>query len=230
VIRAYDCDVLLLSGRPSRLPALRELVISHRPVTPDRIIPLHHYRVGNWYPFRDSRLRISDPKTTAVVGAMIGAVASGRLLGFGLLTDQYSPISTARYIGKIDTEQQIKDQDVYYADVDLENPEEGLPPTKVPFANKVVIGFRQLPLERWPATQMYVLDYRDDKAAQRYRTGDPLQVSFSIISKRDESTETLKIKEILTSEGDDVGKTQLALRLQTLQDQSGYWFDTGVIR
>ena len=88
-------------------------------MTPDRIIPLHHYRVGDWYPFRDSRLRINDPKTTAVVGTMIGAVASGRLLGFGLLTDQYRPDSTARYIGKIDTEQQIKDQDIYYADVDL---------------------------------------------------------------------------------------------------------------
>jgi len=229
-IRAYDCDVLLLSGRPSRLPALRELVISHRPMTPDRIIPLHHYRVGDWYPFRDSRLRINDPKTTAVVGTMIGAVASGRLLGFGLLTDQYRPDSTARYIGKIDTEQQIKDQDIYYADVDLEDPEEGLPRTTVPFANKVVIGFRQLPLERWPATQMYVLDYRNDKAAQKYRTGDPLQVSFSIVSKRDESTETLKIDQIVTSDGDDVGKAQLALRLQTLQDQNGYWFDTGVIR
>ena len=77
---------------------------------------------------------------------------------------------------------------------------------------------------------MYVLDYRNDKAAQKYRTGDPLQVSFSIVSKRDESTETLKIDQIVTSDGDDVGKAQLALRLQTLQDQNGYWFDTGVIR
>ena len=229
-IRAYDCDVLLLSGRPSRLPAVRELVLSYRPVTPDRVIPLHHYRVGDWYPFRDARLRINDPKTTAVVGAMIGAVAGGRLTGFGLLMSGYRPVSTARYIGKIDAEQQIKNQDVYFSDVDLEDVEEGLPDTTAPFANKVVIGFRQLPLERWPASQMYVLDYRDDRTAQRLRSGDPLQVKFSIVSKRDESTETLRIGEVETADGDSVPKSQLSLTLQTLPDQNGYWLDTGAIR
>ena len=230
VIRSYDCDVLLLSGRPSRLPAIRELVMSHRPVTPDRIIPLHHYRVGDWYPFRDNNLRIDDPKTTAVVGAMIGAVASGRLAGFGLLINEYRHVSTARFIGKIDAEQQIKNQDVYFADVDLEDVEQGLPDTTAPFANKIVIGFRQLLIERWPASQLYVLDYRDDRTAQRLRAGDPLRVKFSIVSKRDESTETLRIDEIVTEGGDSVANAQLILRLQTLQDQNGYWFDTGVIR
>ncbi|MDX5298050.1 MAG: virulence factor SrfB, partial [Gammaproteobacteria bacterium] len=33
VIRQYDCDLLLLTGRPSRLPALRELVCANLPVT-----------------------------------------------------------------------------------------------------------------------------------------------------------------------------------------------------
>ena len=83
IVHAYDCDVLLLSGRPSRLPGIRSLVMELLPLPPERVISLHEYRVGAWYPFRDARLRVEDPKTTVAVGAMIaalGAVAAARLL------------------------------------------------------------------------------------------------------------------------------------------------------
>ena len=45
------------------------------PLPPERVISLHEYRVGAWYPFRDARLRVEDPKTTVAVGAMIAALA-----------------------------------------------------------------------------------------------------------------------------------------------------------
>ena len=81
IVHAYDCDVLLLSGRPSRLPGIRALVMELLPLPPERVISLHDYRVGAWYPFRDARLRVEDPKTTVAVGAMIAALAQSQRAG-----------------------------------------------------------------------------------------------------------------------------------------------------
>ena len=67
----YRTDLLLLSGRPSRLPAVRDCLREAAILPPHRIVPLHLYRVGQWYPFRDYQATIADPKTTACVGAML---------------------------------------------------------------------------------------------------------------------------------------------------------------
>ena len=87
IVHAYDCDVLLLSGRPSRLPGIRSLVMELLPLPPERVISLHEYRVGAWYPFRDARLRVEDPKTTVAVGAMIAALAQSQLPDFSFRSD-----------------------------------------------------------------------------------------------------------------------------------------------
>ena len=57
------CDWLLLSGRPSRLRAVADMVLAKMPVPPHRIVGMHRYAVGGWYPFRDSAGRVEDPKT-----------------------------------------------------------------------------------------------------------------------------------------------------------------------
>src|SRR5205085_5938377 len=71
VVWRYRSDVLILSGRSSRLPAVRAILQEACPLPPHRIISLHQFRVGQWYPFRDYRATVGDPKTTAAVGAMI---------------------------------------------------------------------------------------------------------------------------------------------------------------
>src|SRR3546814_13749317 len=63
----YRCDLMLLSGRPSRLPAVAAILRETACLSPTRIVPLHSFRVGRWYPFRDARATISAPKTTAAV-------------------------------------------------------------------------------------------------------------------------------------------------------------------
>jgi hypothetical protein len=37
----YDCDYLLISGRPCRLPAVRAAILAKLPAPPDRIVSLH---------------------------------------------------------------------------------------------------------------------------------------------------------------------------------------------
>jgi hypothetical protein len=228
-VNAYDCDVLLLSGRPSCLPAVRESVVEVLPLPPDRIIPLYRYRVGDWYPFRDKDHRINDPKTTAAVGAMIGAIARGRLPDFSFRSDLLRARSTARIIGRIDKENRIRETDVYYTGLELDDTEAALPEAAIPFLNAMNVGFRQLPIERWPATRMYVLDFADDESATRLRNKTPLSVKL----KRDRDPrdiESLVIDEVEDKEGQAVPKSRLSFKLQTLDNADGYWFDTGVLK
>ena len=78
----FRCDLMLLSGRPSRLPAVAAILRESACLPPTRIVPLHSFRVGPWYPFRDARATIADPKTTAAVGAMICLLSEGHLSNF----------------------------------------------------------------------------------------------------------------------------------------------------
>jgi len=51
VIDHLGCDVVLLTGRPSRLPAVRAIVEEMMVVPPHRLISMHAYKTGRWYPF-----------------------------------------------------------------------------------------------------------------------------------------------------------------------------------
>ena len=121
IVHAYDCDILLLSGRPSRLPGIRSLLMELLPLPPERVISLHEYRVGAWYPFRDARLRVEDPKTTVAVGAMIAALAQSQLPDFSFRSDLLRSKSIAKFIGKLDGGGRLQREDLVYRDVDLDN-------------------------------------------------------------------------------------------------------------
>src|SRR3546814_11679602 len=92
----YRCDLMLLSGRPSRLPAVAAILRETACLSPTRIVPLHSFRVGRWYTFRDARATISDPKTTAAVGALICLLAEGPLTNFQFPSPLLNPAPTAR--------------------------------------------------------------------------------------------------------------------------------------
>jgi hypothetical protein len=77
VIRSFDCDFMLLSGWATRLGDLMGLLLDHLPLRPDRIVPIHRHRVGDWYPFRGPSGRIDDPKPVVVMGAMLTGLGVG---------------------------------------------------------------------------------------------------------------------------------------------------------
>ena len=92
----FDPDVVLLAGRPSRLPATVDLVVDRLAVAPDRVLPLHQHRVGAWYPFKTrDNTRISDPKTATVVGGMLCALAQRQIVNLSIDTDRLTLRSTA---------------------------------------------------------------------------------------------------------------------------------------
>jgi hypothetical protein len=230
VVRALDCDVLLLSGRPSRLPVVHDFILSRLPVRPGRLVPMHQYRVGSWYPFRDLFGRIEDPKTTVAVGAMLAGVAESQIEGFSMLTSRLAIRSTVRYIGEMELENQIKNASLLFSDVDLDSKKKQDAGARVRFYSPVSIGFRQLPLERWPATPLYFLDFKDAESAQRMQR--PLT---AVLERSDPEAEDEAAKEdfIVTSVEDAEGATlrssDVVLRLQTMKSAEGYWLDTGAL-
>ena len=71
VIAQFNCDVLILGGKPSSLPVIREILLRYMPVKPSGIVCLKGFSVGSWYPFSQRGGGIADPKTTCVMGATV---------------------------------------------------------------------------------------------------------------------------------------------------------------
>ncbi|MDR3519061.1 MAG: virulence factor SrfB [Azospirillaceae bacterium] len=230
VVWTYDCDALLLSGRPSRLRVITDIVLSKSPVPPHRVISMNRYRVGDKYPFRDAGNRIDDPKTTVVVGAALSVLAEGRLRNFTLRTRALTLRSTARVIGRADNNGQIRKVNELLGNLDLDGPPAPDVVFTMPFETTTQIAFRQLPLERWPATPLYVMEFANPENAQRFEL--PLKVTVRRKEADSENEdpalrETFQVEEVEDASGDRQPERVVRLRLQTIDDQDGYWRDTG---
>src|SRR5580693_1699341 len=233
IVHAYDCDVLLLSGRPSRLPGIRALVMELLPLPPERVISLHEYRVGAWYPFRDARLRVEDPKTTVAVGAMIAALAQSQLPDFSFRSDLLRSRSIAKFIGKLDGGGRLQREDLVYRDVDLDNREYELPEAAFEFRGPMWLGARQLDLVRWPAARLYALEFARPEFAERHARETPFKIALARVKPKDKDSgdvERFRLRQVTNRDGRAVALDRLTLRLQTLPRREGYWLDTGMLK
>ncbi len=237
IVHLYDCDVLLVSGRPSRLPGVQALLRALLPLPPDRIVPLHNYRTGGWYPFSREE-RIDDPKTTAAVGAMLCVLGQGRIPNFFFRANELRIYSTVRHIGLMDQHLTIRDADVYYRDVDLDSETYTLPDTPFEMRGRMVLGFRQLTAERWGASPLYVIDFAPDRDRHREDLyggkGDGLPVlQVALCERTVNRAKRIDIQSVARSDGTPVGKSALRIRLNTLNTvglgETSYWLDTGSI-
>ncbi|MBV6486918.1 MAG: hypothetical protein GHHEDOFH_00855 [Pseudorhodoplanes sp.] len=232
VIHRFDCDVLLISGRPSRLPIIRDLALRFLPTPPHRIIFMHEYRVGSWYPFAGRLGTIEDPKTTVAVGALLCALAEDLdITDFSLNTGGFSTTeSTANFIGRIFRDGTIKKDDLIFVREDGRFQAQSQTLT---VDSPLFIGFRQLPLERWPGTPLFFLDIADARTGVSYAKSMPWKVTFrhdeADDTDRKSSTESFKIDLITDRNEEQVPRGRLSLRLQTLRNVDGYWLDTGMI-
>ncbi len=240
LIDSLDVDVLLLSGRPTRLAPLRDLVREAMALRPDRIVPMHQYKIGAWYPYRDRvSSRIGDPKSTAAVGAMLCLLASGRIVNFTLDAEAIAMADCALYVGEMERHGRIDAQRVLFSPPSPGQPDQGQE-AEVLLRSPIHIGFRQLPIARWPASPLYRLDFANENA-QRLRT--PLNVMLSRRESEGDAedeaarlrAEALKeaflVEEVTDADGDRVSKNDVKLTLHTLGvDEQAYWLDSGVFR
>ncbi len=235
-IWAYNCDVLLISGRSSRLRRIDDMITAAMPVPVHRIIGMYHYRVGAYYSFRDAQNRISDPKTTVVVGASLCLQAEGKLQNFVLRTRDLYMYSTVRFIGRLEKNGQLRNKNVWLSDIDLsdEQSSEEIGFKINDFENTTKIGFRQLGIERWPASPLYVLEFNNFNALNKIALPLSVTIMRQNINKEKEEVnndysdrEQFKITEIKDHNGEQYPTRLLMLRLQTMLNSEGYWRDTG---
>ena len=240
VIDHLGTDIVLLTGRPSRLPAVRSIIEEMLVVPPHRLISMHRYKTGRWYPFRDPvTQRIGDPKSTVAVGGMLISLAESRIPNFKVTTEAFQMRSTARFIGEMDRNGQILDDRVLFADIDLDRKAAaGERTATLSMFSPVHIGTRQLGLERWTTSPLYRLDFANAAARQR---PSPIKVTLEKDEGDDEERQTsearlrfetlreaFRISEVYDGDGDQMKNTDVVLRLQTLGFDDDYWIDTGV--
>jgi hypothetical protein len=234
VMHRFQVDVLLVTGRPSRLPVIRDLLLRFMPVPPDRTVFMHEYVVGNWYPFSNGTGTIGDPKTTVVVGALLCTLADARRIpDFSLAASGLNAHSIANYIGRLFRDGVIRSEDVLF-----EHKRDGIELKSKPLFvnNPLSIGFRQLPMENWPSTPLFFLDLPEGAPVDIGRTM-PWKVSFQreAFDEKEQpakaalAVEAMSIDTIEDKDKEDRSPRQLVLRLQTLKDGAGYWLDTGIV-
>lgn len=247
IMYAYACDVILLSGRPSSLPAIRDLFLKYYPVSPDRLIVLNNYYVGDWYPFGENTGYIKNPKTIVAMGALIGHYASELAnldkfcIDLSLLKENLK--STVNYI-----EASRDGQAIEYV-ITPEKSHGDLVISTVPTTLQV----RQLGIDSYPSRDLYAIDFNRSKMADRIRRKNaqsnnaPLLSDFKVMKMVEDEIEALKkrmpfkitlerdpddiedlsISAIVDKNDDGVIDTNLEIHIQSLGVNDQYWLDSG---
>ncbi len=248
-IHALDCDIVLVTGRPSRLPTVADMLVELMPVTPDRLVPMHRYRVGTWYPFRaKDNLGIDDPKSTVVVGAMLCILAEGQIENFSLDTRRLLLKSTARYVGEMELTGQILDDKLIFQDLDLDKKATQAPASAAdaavradahrlsPAAARALDGepalqpeVRQSAARVEPAEAVH-RDPRARRVRRRPRLTSPSAPGESARQdRRGRSRRSSRSSRWSTPRAARCARSDVVLRLQTLGSDDAYWLDTGIL-
>jgi hypothetical protein len=244
---AYGCDYVLLAGKPTSLERIEELCLKFFPVRPDRVITLNKYRVGRWYPFADDGGYFKDPKTIVSVGALIAFMGgrNNQLSGFKINQEflKTKIVSTAEYFG------------IYHSSTrNIESlfltPEENRSELVVN-SLPAMFGFKQLNADKYPGRPAYVLDFNTKKISDQIKRKDPAldangiadqmllyknqlrnRMPFHVKISREyrDNKEKLSVDAITDRERNDVSTALVGLKVQTLQQDTGYWLDTGAFQ
>jgi hypothetical protein len=176
---------------------------------------------------------------------MLCVLAEGRLPNFSLLSQKFDLKSTMRYFGRLDGNNLIQPEDVYFADIDLDDPDYQLPNRAIVISGPMRLGFRQLSTPFWTAAPLYSLSYREDARAELHNL--TLLVTLELDrsggnrrakAARDQGLERFRIARVAVreadgSEGRSIGKDRLLLRFKTLNsnvlEANDYWLDTGSV-
>ncbi len=243
---AYECDVVILSGRPTSLAPIRNVFLKYWGGQPDRLVVLNKHRVGRWYPFADEFGYLTNSKSVVPVGAMIGYLASaaGGMNGFSLdLT------ALAQGVGPT-TDYFVKKDSLAQQNPCIITPQRQQ--GEVTFNSfPSYIGTKQYDLSLYPVRPFYVIDLNYERISEKLRhkyADEPLtdsrlqqllndycdrvltHVPLTVTLERpdyQENKEQLSIASVTGCDGTECQPTDFALTVQSLNDADCYWLDSG---
>jgi len=248
----YNCDIVLLSGRPTSLKPLSDLFLKYYAISPNRLKSMNDYRVGRWYPedkrfpYIDGNGKFLDPKSIITTGAMIGQIAeNGGLNGFSLDLSELKKklLPTTFYFGELN-----KDSFTYLNTIISPNNNNAtVELASLPFR----IGVRQLDIPAYPSRPFYILDFNNYKIEDRVRgrfteddppinevqqeiqkekdtirKGMPLKVTIS--RNINEDIEKIILEEIINKDGNTLNKNFFSLQVQSMTEVENFWLDSGI--
>ena len=228
-IRNLDCDVVLLSGWLSRLPVVKEMFLEGMPIRPDRILAMHEYRMGDWFPSRLANGNIHDPKALAAVGALLASQPSLRIGGVSLMRRPSETSRQRHIIGRIGPDGLIADDAVLFdAAAAIGN---GAHPAAakqatIAIEHTTMLGLRRAPLAAWPAMPMYALAL--DDMAPEVQPRMPVRVTLEWNLTGHARPDMPWVVRATDADGIELALSEIGVRLQTLSVPDGHWLDTGV--
>ena len=219
VIAEFDCDLLLITGRPSKLPAIKNILTQSLPIRIDRIVFMQEYRLADgWYPYVNSTHTIDDPKTTVAVGALLCSLAENRSLqSFSIRAGGFALKSIARFMGVLNTNNLIPADNVFLKDGERKST------NPIDVETKLLIGYRQLNNPDWPATPIYIISEREPKPGSM--PDAKVWLAREGIDDLEEGESIYDLPEYLCIE--DQGDIKVKLVLQTTLNSEAYWLDSG---
>lgn len=253
----YNCDIVLISGRPCSLKQIQNLLKRLSPTVHNRIISMNNYRVGNWYPGSTDIGHFRDNKSMVAVGALISYLAeSGRLSHFRLNTEllKTKVLPTSEYIGVINYQTGVLDT-ILTPEINGNYKEF----TSLPIS----IGTKQFDVDGYPSNLLYVLKFNDkvirknaiesvkmqnglpastleteispDKIVNemesikfRMRRKSPLKIRLE--REYHEDKESVKIESVMDNDRNDLPVNYFELYLQTWSEDATNWLDTGIFK
>ena len=218
VLNTYNCDIVLLAGKPMSLKPITDLFLKYYPTSPNRLIRLNDYRVGEWYPFADGLGYFKDQKSLVAVGAMIGYMSSnGGINGFHMDMSHLKKdmVSTANYMGLYNVVNQKVAEAILSPDQNSATFEvHGFP---------LFIGCKQLVSQFYQARPIFSIDLADDVELSTISL--PLKVS--VVRNYSQDKEVLKIVSAVDATGKPVSMQKLRFGVQSLASDGAYWLDKG---
>lgn len=214
VMHAHNCDILVLSGRPTNLKPLTDLFLKYIPTPPSRLVLLNQYRVGRWFPLSTQEGYFQESqKAVVAVGAEVGMLAStvgfnGLVLDFSVLAK--TMLSTARYVGRFDDSLQE-------VEAPFLTPQNSSYTIKGASVFPYYIGCKQFDSPKYPARPLFAI----------YNNSGVAQLNISIQRNYHEDRELLVIDDITDNEGNEVNINSVELRLQTIAKDGQFWMDKG---
>ena len=233
VVESFDADLVLVSGKPSELVAMRGLLHDQLPLLPPRIRFTKNAAIGEWYPLSVEG-RIQDAKTVTVAGAALFQAIKRGLMGPGWhISRRVSPhLLTRNYWGTMPRGAQNRFGTLLLA------PGDDRKDCRLQIGDR--LGRRMLPADTRPEP-VYLLHWRD---RARYRAGgDPVNALLNVTLERvapaaapGDHAEQIPQSESLRLaavdgvwNGQPVALEDVELSLCTLENET-HWLDAGTFQ
>lgn len=246
ILHAYNCDVVLLAGRPMSLEPLTDLFLRYFPVSPDRLIRMlpknedarteklqyNCYKVGQWFPSHNEEGYFRDLKPVVATGAYVGYLAShGRIQGmqFDMKEMKRRMISTANYMGSLDLSKDTIAKKELKLDPDESKNTAQFEAHGLPH----FIVCKQINTEHYEARPIYSLSFKPEVNREEEEVRHNLKtIRFRVSRQFKVNKELLTLEQATDGDGNDI-MDLLQLKVQSLVTTNGqerYWLDSGAFK